>query len=52
MKKLKPLHYYLIFFVIVTCSRLVEKSIPWLYYVLVAVGFVFFFMALKKYFKK
>jgi len=52
MKKLKPLHLYLIFIIVILLSRFFESKIPWLYYLMVVVGFVFFFLAVKKYFKK
>ncbi len=52
MKQLKPLHLYLIFIVIIIIARCFENKLPLLYYILVVIGFVFFFLALKKYFKK
>ncbi|MDR6966161.1 c-di-AMP phosphodiesterase-like protein [Flavobacterium arsenatis] len=52
MKRLKPLHLYLIFIIVMIVARFFENKLPVLYYILVVIGFVFFFLALKKYFKK
>ena len=52
MKRLRSLHFYLIFIILIIVARFFENKIPMLYYVLVIIGFGFFFLALKKYFKK
>lgn len=52
MKHLRSLHLYLIFLILIIVSRLFKNKIDWLYYLIVAIGFVFLFLAVKKYFKK
>lgn len=52
MKKIRPVQLFLIFVGFILLARLFENKVQVLYYLLVAIGFVFCFLAIKKQFRR